>query len=198
MAAMRDPRPTHVRAERRGRDHRSAESTFPLRQRALETLLGQVDEALRRSGLTPERKLTPPSTGAAPPVEVAAATENEQDFEQRAQVRKIVGTMCSHLERRLVLLSRIFGGLSQGQRVGVAALLRLPASQRDAIATLLRLPAAERKELSVGFLLSDGECRTLAQLLDPSTASAEPGATITIVDAAVVDDLETRPPDEEA
>jgi hypothetical protein len=190
MATGKAPRVTRPRATRRATDPGSGEAAYPLRQRTFESLLGQVDEALRRSGITPERRTAPRSTGAARPVEVAPA-DDEQDPEQRAQVRTIVGVMCSQLERRLLVLSRAFAGLSQEQRDGVAALLRLPARRRGAIATLLRLPAAERTELSVGFRLSDIECRALAQLLDPSTAAAARKATVTIVDTAVAVEDET-------
>jgi hypothetical protein len=101
--------------------------------------------------------------------------------------------MFSQLERRLSGLSRTFGRLSEEERFGLAALLRLPESRRGVIGTMLRLPERDRKELSVGFRLSDAECRALADLLDSNTNYADAEPAIRVVDAAVAAEGEAPP-----
>ena len=176
-----------------------AQTEFPLRQRELQALLGEVDKALRRCGLGLRRHRL--KNGGAVGVSVSeppAAVEEEQAQDQRAAVREVTGAMFSWLAMRLESLSCTFARLSEQERSSVAALLRLPEHDRVAIATLLRLPDQEREELSIGFRLSERECGALADLLEPSAPVAEASGparpTIAIVDAgAEVDRLAALP-----
>jgi len=150
------------------------QTEFPLRQRELQALLGEVDKALRRCGLALRRhRLKDGGEVGVSVIEPPAAVEEQQASDQRAGVREVTGAMFSRLAMRLESLSRTFARFSEQERTSVAALLRLPEPDRVAIATLLRLPEQEREELSIGFRLSEHECDALADLLVPSVPAAE-------------------------
>ena len=193
MGAIKDRRGSTEPAGggRQGNDKR-ARSEFALRQRELQAVLGEVHEALRRGGLARGKQF---DTSEPAAVEAAPLVDEQDVFGQRAQVRDVAAAMFSRLETRLARLSRIFGQLSDGERVTLAALLRLPESRRAVIATMLRLPEQEREELSIGFRLSDTECRALADLLHARRAAPEAKPKIRIVDAAVADEGEASLPD---
>jgi hypothetical protein len=177
----------------------AAQTEFPLRQRELQALLGEVDKALRRCGLALRRhRLKDGSDVGVSVIEPLAAVEEQQAQDQRAGVREVTGVMFSRLAMRLESLGCTFARLSEQERTSVAALLRLPERDRVAIATLLRLPEQEREELSIGFRLSERECGALADLLEPSAPVAEAGGrarpTIAIVDpGAEVDRVAALP-----
>jgi hypothetical protein len=178
--------------DRRQGSGRRGAPEFPLREREFKTLLEELADALRRSGLPLARQHTGSSESTAA-VETGGPLDEQQAWEQRAHVREVAAVMFSQLERRLSGLSRTFGRLSEEERFGLAALLRLPESRRGVIGTMLRLPERDRKELSVGFRLSDAECRALADLLDSNTNYADAEPAIRVVDAAVAAEGEAPP-----
>src|SRR5262249_27914602 len=149
---------TTVPARRGGQNGGQAQEDFPLRQAELRMLLAQVEENLDQCGVGPPRENAQGPTDRQTGAELAPDDE-ERAWRQKRQARAIASVMFSELGTRLDTLLRTFAQLSEQDRLGLAALLRLPETRRSAIGTLLRLPSRQRRELGIAFRLSDAECR---------------------------------------